>query len=466
MGRLCNVVLLFIAGIVLAGCAAGQGKLNPRTATFERENFTPPAVAEEALPGGVKVFMLEDHDIPLVRLYLSFRGGAVYDPPGKKGLSDVLSTLWRTGGTKESDPATFDERVDALAAELSVGLGRDTGFASLSVLSEELEGGLDLMRELLLEPRFDEGVFEWAKAKERAAVSRVKDNPSSLAFREFRRYLYKGHPRGVITTEESVANVTREDVVNLHRQLTTESGWVIGAVGDFEPAALFDALTSHFGALPAKGGSFLPLDAPPDPEPVLVLVEKETEQSTLLWGALAPKVESSERTPMEVADQILGGSGFQSRLMREIRSDRGLAYGVGSFYSPFKEFGVMGMSGETGFSTTREVWELMAEEAGKLASFGVTEGEVELVKNTVANSYIFRYRDPANLVLERMGSELSGLPKDLAERFMRELDMVTVDDVSEAAKNFKVGEGIWIVVGKAALEDEPWPGWRVERVKP
>ena len=418
------------------------------------------------MPSGVKVFLLEDHDIPLVRLYLSFRGGAVYDPPGKKGLADVLSTLWRTGGTEASDPAAFDERVDELAAELSVGLGRDTGFASLSILSEDLDEGLDLLAELLLRPRLDREVFEWAKEKERASVARVRDNPSSLAFREFRRNLYKGHPRGVITTEESLSAVTREDVADLHRRLLADSEWVIGAVGDFDANALLNSLSSRLGALSAAGESFKPLPAPSTPAPVLVLVEKDTEQSTLLWGALAPKVESPERTPLEVADQILGGSGFQSRLMREIRSDRGLAYGVGSFYSPFKEFGVMGMSGETGVVSTREVWALMTKEVEKLSSAGVTEEEVALVKDTLANSYIFRYRDPASLVLERMGSELSGLPQDLAERFMRELDAVKKDDVSAAAKNYKMDKGIWIVVGKAELGDEDWTGWKVIMVNP
>ena len=108
MRRVANILSLLIAALIVTGCASGKAKLDPRTATFPRERFTPPAVMEEALPSGVKVFLLEDHDIPLVRLYLSFRGGAVYDPPGKKGLADVLSTLWRTGGTEASDPAAFD----------------------------------------------------------------------------------------------------------------------------------------------------------------------------------------------------------------------------------------------------------------------------------------------------------------------------------------------------------------------
>jgi zinc protease len=196
----------------------------------------------------------------------------------------------------------------------------------------------------------------------------------------------------------------------------------------------------------------------------MVIVPKKMAQATILWADLAPDLESPLKTPLDLADYILGGGGFQSRLMRRIRSDKGLSYSVFSFYNPFREFGVAGVGGQTSSQNLPKVWKIMAEEMNSIGRDGVNQAELSMARDSMANSQIFRYRDNASILQRRMGLSLAGLPPDLAEKQFEELKTTDAAKVGEAAKVYRPSSGILVVVGEVDERDEVFKGFKVIRV--
>ncbi len=457
----------WLAGVALSclACTAARGP-DPRTATFPPVRFDPPALEQAALSGGVKVFLLEDRTVPLVRIYLAFRGGSLYDPPEKAGLADVTALAWRTGGAGERSPEAFDEELEGRAIELSLGLGREAGWVTLSVLPADVDQGLALLCDLLFRPEFREERVRWAVGQVSERLRREVDDPSSLAFREMRRALYRGHPRGLVPTPETAGRVTRADVVSLWERVVREGEWVAGVAGDFDRAELLGALEARLGALPAAGRGFEEIEPPRPPAPVTILVPRPIPQTTVLWARLGPGRTDADFAPLEVADHVLGSGGFQSRLVREVRSNRGLAYGVGSFYQALPRFGVLGVTAATRSDTALEVLGLLRsipEEAGRA---GLGAEEVERAKEALVNRHVFRYEDPASTVRERLSLELDGLPPDLPGRYVSEIGAVGVPEASgAAARHFGGAPTVTVVVGAVAVEDPAWERYgRVEVV--
>lgn len=436
-------------------------KFDPRTAVFDPPAFAAPRPVERELSGGAKLFLHEDRDVPLVRIYFAFAGGEINDPDGKEGLAYVTGAVWRSGGTLSKSSEEFEDLLEARGVELGLSLGRESGSVSMSVLSKDIDYGLDLLAELVFSPAFSPDRFKWAVDQKKQALKRERDDPGALAFRELRRALYRGHQRGRVATEKSVGSVTLEDVKSLHGDLLGGSSWVAGAVGDFDAAEMAVKMESRFGRLKfSRSERFQKPPPPKAAEPETVVVTKKIPQATVVWAAFGPGILDPDRAPLEVADQILGGGGFQSRLTRKIRMEAGMAYSVGSFYTPMEDFGVLGVHAATATQTTGQVLAALTAEIKRAASEPFSVPEIDEAKKTIQNSYIFRFRDPADLVLERMGLTLRGLPRDTVERYYSELDKAKEADVAGAAsKVYDPGTGVWVVVGDFRKGDAEFAGF-------
>jgi len=446
---------LGLATAVLAGCAVSRG-LDPRTAAFPPPRFDPPDPVQERLPSGAPWFWIEDHDVPLVRLYLAVRAGEVYDPPDKSGLARVASLAWRTGGAGGLSPEAFDGALERRGMELGLSLGRDKGWITLSVLPDDLEEGLDLLERLVSEPAFRPDRVEWARTQVAEGIRREADEPQALAFRELRRALYRGHPRGRVPTGESIARIRREDLLAFHQRLVASGDWALGAVGDFDPDRLRAELHRRFGRLPGSGGGFPRPPPPAEPGAQVVVVPRPLPQATVVWARLGPSRTDPGFAPFEVCDHVLGSGGFGARLVREIRSNRGLAYSVGSFYQALPDFGVLGAYALTKTENAPLVVDLLRSEVSGLAA-SLTGSEVREARQSLVNRYVFRYEDPANLVRDRMALWLDGLPLDLGRRYPDEIRSVTLEQARRAAERYlDPSTGVWVVVGEVDPEAPFW----------
>ena len=243
---------------VLSGCAqitaqpghSGQPSPlgDPRAMKFDPVTFTIPEVERIVLENGIIVYLLPDLELPLVTVSAMIRTGSVYEPAEKVGLAALTGTVMRTGGTVRMTGDQIDEELEFLAANVAIGIGSESGTASLDILKKDLEQGLAIFADMLRTPAFEPAKVELAKRQALEAIRRRPDSPAGIAGREFRKLLYGAdHPLGRESTIETVSRITREDLVAFHRQYFTPSGLILGVSGDFEKPAMLDALRKTFG---------------------------------------------------------------------------------------------------------------------------------------------------------------------------------------------------------------------------
>src|SRR5881397_2168296 len=215
---------------------------DPRQMRFEPVQFTPPEPQRLVLENGMVVYLLEDHELPLVTITATMRTGGWLDPADKVGLAGIAGTTMRTGGTKRMTAAEVDAELEQLAAHISVGIGTESGSAMLDVLRKDLTRGLRIFADILRTPAFDPARVELAKLQVIEAIRRRQDFPQSIAGREFEKMLYgPTHPFAREDTVASVSRITRDDLVAFHARTVHPNGIILGVTGDFNRAAMLAA---------------------------------------------------------------------------------------------------------------------------------------------------------------------------------------------------------------------------------
>jgi zinc protease len=214
------LLTVFLSGLSLAREGDDLYK-HPREMTFPPLTFTPPKATRHLLDNGMVVYLLEDPELPLIRLSALIRAGSVYDPPGQAGLAQVAAAAQRDGGTPDQSPAQVNEALDSIAARLEFSMGRESGTASLSVPKKDFPAALTIFAGLLARPAFDPAQFELARQKEIEALRRSNDSAEEIAYREFRKVLFAGNPRGQVPTLESLQGIQREDLLAFHQNSST-----------------------------------------------------------------------------------------------------------------------------------------------------------------------------------------------------------------------------------------------------
>ncbi len=461
-------VLLALALLSLTAGCAGTGHPDPRKMTFPEVRLEPPEHRRVELPSGTVLFLLEDHEVPLVNVQVLIRTGSVLEPSGKAGLAEIMGRVLRTGGTRTYPAQLLNETVEGMGAILETSVGREAGRASLSVLSPDLERGLDLLAEVLRYPAFSEEDVERARERKIEEIRRSNDDPDTIAFRELRAAVYGEDPRGRSPTPEGVSSMSRVDLVEFHRRFFHPDRIIVGVSGDFTEENLLLLWEKSFGGWKPAGGppeAFpLPEESPP---PALYLVPRGFPQTTFVLGHLAPALGSPEYYPFTLMNYILGGAGFNSRLTEVIRSNRGLAYSVGSWYRGGVGYGVLTAWCKTAGERFPEALRLMLDVMEEMRLEGVKAEELHWAKEAIINNHIFSIDRTAEVVARRMAHEYNGLPEDFLERYPDRIAAVTKDEVNRAAASYlrPLGAAV-VVVGIAGGLEEPFEGFGDVKVVP
>jgi len=441
-------MLLFALG----GCASGPAPGDPRTMRFPTLPLAPPQPRRIVFDNGLTLFLLRDPEVPLVTVQALVRTGAVLEPASKVDLAEITGRVMRTGGTARHTGPELNVRLESLGASLETGIGRQSASASLSVLAPDLPVGIELLAEVLRTPVFDPAEVERVKRRKIEEIRRGNDEPDAVAFREFRTAVYGDDPRGRQSSPEMAAAITREDLVDFHARSFYPDRTMLGVSGLFDEEELLALVRRHFGdwrpaGLPAP---VFPVPTRP-PQADVFLAAKEVPQATLVMGHLAPPKDSADFFAFSVLDHILGGSGFTSRLTSEIRSNRGLAYSVGSFYRGDVGYGVFGAYCMTKSASALEAARLMRGIIERVRAEGVTAGELRRAKDAIVNSLIFSVDGTREVVAQRMGFAYDGFPEDFLERYRDRVEAVSLEDVRAAAARFLLpGAMSLVVVGEDA----------------
>jgi len=447
-----SVPSLVLIALVLGGCASAPVAGDPRTMRFDTLPLAPPQPKRLVLDNGIVLFLLRDAEVPLVTIQALVRTGGVLEPAAKVDLAEITGRVMRTGGTARHTGPQLNERLESLGAVLETGIARQSGSASLSVLSPDLSVGIELLAEVLRRPVFDAAEVERVKRRKIEEIRRGNDEPDAIAFREFRTVVYGDDPRGRQSSPEMVAAITREDLVDFHARSFFPDRTIIGVGGLFDEAELLALLTRHFG-------DWAPAGTPPPPFPLptrapqagVAAAAKDLPQATILMGHLAPPKDSPGFYVFSVLEHILGGSGFGSRLTAEIRSNRGLSYSVGSFYRGDIGYGVFGAYSMTKSESALQAARLMREIIARVGREGVTPDELRRAKDAIVNNLIFSVDGTREVLAQRMSFEYDGLPADFLERYRDRVEAVGLEDVRAAARDLLHPDALsTVVVGSEA----------------
>ncbi|MDH4158615.1 MAG: insulinase family protein, partial [candidate division Zixibacteria bacterium] len=290
------ILTALVMAIALPALTASAGNLapdDPRQMTFKPVEFTPPEPERVVLANGMVVYLLEDHELPLVNITAAMRTGGWLDPADKIGLASLTGTLMRTGGGGGLTAERVDEELEQFAGDIGISIGRQSGSASLDVLSKDLKRGLQIFAGLIRTPTFELERVELAKLQSIEGIRRRHDSPGSIASREFVKALYGSeHPTARESSVESITRITREDLIAFHRNTIHPNGIMLGVTGDFDTPGMLALLQEIFGGW--KKGEVPALTIADAPEnrtgkPIVRFVNKDTSQTHLRAGHLSIK---------------------------------------------------------------------------------------------------------------------------------------------------------------------------------
>ena len=460
----------FLAFVFLIFSVSSSFAASPRTMVFSPVEFHPPKAERAVLENGMVLYLLEDHELPLVQINAMIRTGSVYEPADKIGLAGLTGAVMRTGGTASMSGDALDEELEFMAAELGSSIGPDAGIASLDILAKDLDRGLTLFADMLMHPAFPQDKLDLAKQQALESIRRRNDNPAGIASRQFRKRVYgEDHPLARESTVETIGRITRADLVAFHSRDYHPDAVILSLSGDFEKKEMIEKIRRAFAGWP-EGRIDRP-SLPPVPDafkPSVNLVEKDISQTHLRIGHLGIRQDDPDYFAVSLLNDILGGGGFRSRLFKTVRTEGGLAYSVGSTFTPGNlEPGMFVAYGETKAGSTYQAISAIEREIQRIRTAPVKEEELRLAKDSFLNSFVFSFSDPAMIVDRQASLEYYGLPADFLERFRDSVVHVTRQEILDVAQKHLQPDGLIVLaVGRPDRFDRPLSGLGILNVIP
>ena len=459
MKRNALIVILCLFSLFFADRAIAsepRSWTTPDKLTYQPLPFKPQQAQRLVMENGIILYILEDHELPLVNVSAVFRAGSAYDPADKAGLAELTARMIRTGGTQMVNGNVVDDTLAFYGISLDFSTETDFASAHLSALKQNWIVGFDLFSQMLMRPAFEEKKLQLAKDLLIEELRGVVDEPSKFAFREFRKLLYRGNPRGNLTTPSSIKTIQRLDLIDFHKRFFYPHNIMITITGDITPAIAVETVRRYFGSwqVPGKTEKIPPPSSREDR--LIYHIQKDIPQSVIIAGRFSPSKKGSDFYPFTVLDFILGSGGFQSRIFQEVRSNRGLAYSTGSFYRARDEYGVFGAYAITKSSSTTEVLSLLRTIIGDMKDKGVRGSELAWAKKSLNNSFIFSFQSVDQIAYQQMMIEYDTLPQNFLSTYRKKIGEVSEEDINHtAARYFTSQNFVTLVLGNETAFDKP-----------
>lgn len=448
-------VLCTIISHPIAFSATPLSLQDPNRIAYKPLSFTPPRAERVTLHNGLVLYILPNHELPLVKITAVIRTGSMYDPHEKEGLAELTGQVLRTGGIDGMTGSALDEALESMAAILAVSIHRDSGVLSLSVLRDDREKGLGLFSRILMKPVFEAEKLTLAKNLKIEELRRIADDPQKLAFREFGRLMHEGSLRGRLATAKSIGRIQRDDLIRFHDRFYHPKNVMISISGDLNRHEAETLVNRHFGNWQPSEEKPEPLPLPRPKEGKVFFLPKDMPQSIVIFGWLAPAKKDPRFFPFTIIDFIVGSGGFRSRVFQEIRTNQGLAYSAGSFYSPKSGYGIFGAYTLTKSESTVKVISLLRGIIEDIGKKPVPAKELEITKNSLLNSFIFSFTSADQVALQQLMLEYEDLPEDYLITYRNNVNNVNIKDVSRVAGELlDPKKAIVLIVGNDAVYKE------------
>lgn len=406
-------------------------------------------IQEVTSPDGIKAWLVEEASIPFVALELRFRGGASLDAPGKRGAINLMVGLLEEGAG-DLDSQGFAKATEALAAQFSYSASDDVISVSARFLTENRDEAAELLRMSLVDPVFDAASLERVRGQVLSGIRSSETDPDEIASRTFKRIAFGDHPYGtdLAGTLESVTALDRDDINAAHKATMAKDRLYVSAVGDITADELGVLLDRLLTALPAVGSAF-----PPEISPTLsgetTVVDFDTPQSVAVFGQIGMERHDEDFFAAYLLNTILGGGGFESRLMTEVREKRGLTYGVYSYLVP-KDLAALYM-GSVASANDRigEAVDVIRAEWTRMADTGVTADELSKAKALLTGAYPLRFDGNGAIAQIMVGMQMEDLPIDYIATRNDQVNAVTLEEVNRVAGELLTPQSLqFVIVGK------------------
>jgi len=445
------LALALLSPLLLAALQPTRGTASsPPLETSKSTTLSTMKIQQVKSPGGIEAWLVEDHNVPLLALRFAFEGGNAQDPPGKEGLANFLTAMMDEGAGDLS-AAQFQERMEELAMRMNFEDTRDALYGSFETLSVNRDPAAELLRLAITEPRFDQDAVERIRKQLLANIVFEGRDPDKVAGKAWNALAFAGHPYGrpATGTKESVSAVTRQDLEDYRRRVFAKDTLKVVAVGDIDAAGLGAFLDRVFGGLPAKAQLEPVPPTRPRPGGGREIIEMDVPQSVAVFGKGAMLRRDPSFIPAYVLNHILGGGGFSSRLMVEVREKRGLAYSVYSYLQPYRHAGLFAGSVATKNEEIGRSLEVIRAELARMASEGPTAEELDNAKKFLTGSYALRFDTSAKIAAQLLAIKLDGFGVDYVGKRNALIEAVTLEDVKRVAKDLlDVDDLIVTIVGK------------------
>ncbi|HEY1207522.1 MAG: pitrilysin family protein [Bryobacteraceae bacterium] len=437
-----RLVLVFLFAAALLAQAPADLKFPPLAP------LRIPRVEIYTLANGMRVYLLEDHELPLVNGLALVRTGNLFDPPDKVGLATLTGMVMRTGGTKARSGDQLDEDLENIAASVESAIDESSGEVSFSALSENADKVLSVFHDVLTEPAFRQERIDLAQSQLRDQIARRNDDPEAIGGREFNNIVYgKDTPYGWQIEYATLARIHRDDLVGFYQRYFFPANILLAVYGDFSTPAMKRKLEELFGGWNDRQAPVPPFPAVREvPHPgVFLAVKEDVNQTVFSAGQLGGILRDKNDPALEIMADILGG-GFSSRLFKRVRTQLGYAYGIGADWAAgYDHPGLFEITGSTKSGTTTETIEVVREEVDRIRASEVASEELETAKQTSLNSFVFHFDTPAKTLSRVLRYRYYGYPDDFIFQYRQALEAVTRADVLRVARQYLRPEAFTIV---------------------
>lgn len=463
--RMTKLITLVICFLLIPGFLMLLAWISPAMAEmpqrYDQLTFPPlpevqiPEMERNTLSNGMTVYLVEDHELPLVSGQALIKTGNRLEPADKVGLASIVGAVVRTGGTRTHPADALNQQLEQLAASVEVSMGEAAGNASFSALSEDLPQVFSLFSEVLREPAFPQDQIELSKTQIRGSIQRRNDDPDDIGSREFQRLIYgKQSPYARIEEYESINSISSEDINAFYQRYFRPNRIILGIVGDFDSKSMLQLIQQEFEDWqPTEPES---VDILPKVQQVVesgtYLVDKpELTQSTIQIGHIGGQLNEPDVFALYVMNEILNS--FGGRLFNEVRSRLGLAYSVYGVWSPQYDYpGVFVSGGQTRSEATVPFIKAVKAELEKMRQTEVTQAELDQAKDAILNSFVFNFEKPGQILSRLMRYKYFDYPEDFLFKYQREVKATTTRDVLEAARrNLNPEKLVTLVVGSQEM---------------
>lgn len=423
------------------------------------ESYAAEIASREVLPNGLTLLHAEKKALPIVKVVVAVKAGSIAETSGKAGLANLTADLLNEG-TAGRSAKEISEAIEFVGGSLSTSGGADYVTASLSVLKKDIALGFDLLSDILLRPAFSEQEISRRKAIIRDSIRQQREEPGVVASKAFMKALYPDHPYGwpVEGTEETLDTLTGKDIRDFHRMYYGPDNAIMAVVGDIGRDELRGLLERYFrgwektGARPPQ----LPESAPGSGARH-IKIQKEITQANILLGHVGISRDNPDYYAVSVMNYILGGGGFASRLVDNIRDNKGLSYDVHSFFSANKYGGVFQAGLQTKNQSAQTAIDEILAEMNRIRTEPVSEKELADAKAYLTGSFPLRVDSNSKLAGFLISIELYNLGLDYIDNYRQYIQKVTTEEVLRVAQKYlNTKDYVLVVVGdlnKAALRN-------------